>query len=81
MGTKTQIAVTALALLLPAVAGPGAPRWRLARAPPRDRAARADTLPPALPEQPAPSKTAGYLSLVRHPPRRAGPSDSRTRWP
>ena len=53
MGTKTQIAVTALALLLPAVVGRGlragdlpAPRHAI-------EPLQADTLPPALPEQPA----------------------------
>ena len=53
MGTKTQIAVTAFALLLPAVVGRGSPRWRLARARPAIEPPQADTLPPALPEQPA----------------------------
>ena len=81
MGTKTQIAVAALALLLPAVVGRGLragdlPAPRRAIEPPQT-----DTLPPALPEQPAPSKTAGRPSLLRHPPRRAGRSGSRTPWP
>ena len=81
MGTKTQIAVAAFALLLPAVVGRG---LRAGDLPAPHRAIeppRTDTLPPALPEQPRASKTAGHPSLLRHPPRRAGPSDSRSPWP
>ncbi len=53
MGTKTQIAVAAFALLLPAVVGRG---LRAGDLPAPHRAIeppRTDTLPPALPEQPA----------------------------
>ena len=53
MGTKTQIAVAAFALLLAAVVGRG---LRAGDLPAPHRAiepARTDTLPPALPEQPA----------------------------
>ena len=53
MGTKTQIAAAAFALLLPAVVGRG---LRAGDLPAPHRAIeppRTDTLPPALPEQPA----------------------------
>ena len=82
MGTKTLIAVTAVALLVPAVAGRGLLRWRLAWIPPRDRAAP-DRHPPARPAGAARARArrAGHPSLLRHPPRRAGPSDSRSPWP
>ncbi len=53
MGTKTQIAVAAFALLLPSVVGRG---LRAGDLPAPHRAIeppRTDTLPPALPEQPA----------------------------
>ncbi len=82
MGTKTQIAVAAFALLLPAVAGRGLRAGDLPAAPPRDRAApdRHASRRPCR-SSPRTSKTAGHPSLLRHPPRRAGRSDSRSHWP
>ena len=67
MGAKAHIAVTALALLLPAVVGRGLragdiPQPRHALEP-----LQADTLPPALPEQPAREQD-GWLSLPRPAP-------------
>jgi outer membrane protein TolC len=72
VGINTQIAVTLIALLLTAVVGPGVragelPEPRHATEPPQ-----ADTLPPALPEQPAHQQD-GRLSL----PRQALPAPGR----
>ena len=53
MGTRTQIAVTAFALLLPAVVGRGLRAGDLPKRRPAIESPQADTLPPALPEQPA----------------------------
>ena len=80
VGTKTQIAVTAVALLMPVAEG-GAPRWRLALVQSCDRADAGDTLPLALPEQPDPEQEARLSLPPPAPPRRAGPSGSRNRWP
>ena len=82
MGTKTQIAVTALALLLPAVVGRGLRAGDLPAAPPRDRAAPGRRPPSGLAGAArARARRPAIPPSSEHPPRRAGPSDSRTPWP
>ena len=81
MGTKTQIAVTAFALLLPAVVGRGLRAGDLPERRPAIESPQADTLPPALPEQPAHEEDGRPVLPLPAPPRRDGPSDSRIRSP
>ena len=81
MGIKTQIAVAAVALLLPTVAGRGLRAGDLPASRRAIEPTQADTLPPALPEQPAPEQDDRPSLPPPAPPRRDGPSDSRIPWP